>query len=329
MAKKRIVFDFDQHRTKIRYKRAYLTVEQTVRVIVTPVEEALAGHRTGAVTEEEVAEAFLREQVTSHTPSFDWEKAELDMLLERVAAVVNDPELKARTPYELVPELEAVEVKEREKWAELSKGMTLQISPFAKELQEKLRHSYAPMFTKEMREKLREHTQTISGSLTGNPALAKATEAVMVKFHGGLSAAPNSLLPKVELFDAGLDPSVFDDLRQGILDAQFASPLITTNFDQWIVQAVSAAQEVKPEEIVGVGGADVEQRDAQISDADLKELIERLSEIAKSLQEQAGSNQMAMVIVAGVISGLILYVIQYVLAVKYGIALTPPEKTAP
>jgi hypothetical protein len=328
MAKKKIVFDLDEHRTKIRYKRASLTVEQTVRVIITPVEEALAAHRPGAVSAEEVAEAFLREQIVAHSPSFDWEQADLNVLLERVAAAVNDPKLKARTPSELVPELEAVEAKEREKWTELSKGMRQQFAPLAKDLQKKMQQAYPPLLTEKMQKMMREQLQTISGSLVDNSALRKAMEGNLVNLHGGLSSIPTSLLPTVGLIEPGLDPSLFDELRQGILNAQ-SSQLLTTNFDQLIEQAIRAARDGDTRELANAVGTDVEQRGERISDADVKELIDRLSEIAKALQEQVGGHPFAMAIAASVIASLIVYVIQYVLAVKYGITPTPPEKSTP
>jgi len=327
--RKRIVFDLDERRTKIRYKRASLTVEQTVRIIITPVEEALTAYRAGAVTEEAVAEAFLREQIVAHSPSFDWEQADLGLLLKRVAAVMNDPKLKARTPRELVPELEAVEAKERERWAEISKGMTLQVGPLAKELQEKLQQPFAPTFTKEMQEMMLKQTQAISDSLVDSPALAHAMKEQVVKLHGGLSSIPASLIPKAGLFDAGLDPSVLEELRQGIIGSHAFRPVMTVDFDQLIEQALQVAQRVEAERTIDVGARGVEQVEAQVSDADIKAVVERLSEIAEAMQKQAGSNPLAMAIAATVISSLIVYVIQYVLAVKYGITPTPPEKPAP
>jgi hypothetical protein len=327
--KTRIVFDLDEHSTKIRYKRATLTVEQIVAVNFTPVEQALAGHRTGVVSEEEVAAAFLREQVIVHSPSFDWKTAELEVLLERVAAAMTDPKLKARTPKELVPELEAVEVKEREKWAELSKQMGQQIKPLASDLQKKLQQAYPPMLTGQAREAMRKHMQSITGSLLDNVNLQKAFTPSVMKVHGDLSEIASSMIPQARLADLGIDLTAFEQLSQNMLGAPGTRPLVTTNWDQWIEQALRAAQEVEAVEIIDIEDAEVEQPQEQISEADLKELIDRLSEIAKALQEQAGSNPIAISIVATVIGGLILYAIQYVLAVKYGITLTPPEQSSP
>ncbi|HET8955735.1 MAG TPA: hypothetical protein VFN18_08770 [Solirubrobacterales bacterium] len=131
MARKRRVIDLDKLRatSKVRYGRANLTVEQWVSVHATRVERALKAHRAGDANAEDVAWAFIREQVTAHTPSFDWEDADLARLLPRVIAVAKVPKLKAKSADELVPELEEIETKERERWEKMSETIRTSILP--------------------------------------------------------------------------------------------------------------------------------------------------------------------------------------------------------
>ncbi|HEX5608518.1 MAG TPA: hypothetical protein VFX45_00335 [Solirubrobacterales bacterium] len=99
-------------RIKVRYGRATLTVRRSVVILGAPLGEALKAHQRKAISAEEVAWRFLYEQTISHSPTFDWEVVKLNKLLPRVAAVVREPDLKARTPEELIAELERVHADE-------------------------------------------------------------------------------------------------------------------------------------------------------------------------------------------------------------------------
>jgi hypothetical protein len=113
----------DDHRAKVRYGRATLTVERSDGVLMTALSDLLRAHRKGEVSTEEVAWAFIKERVVEHSPTFSWEDIDLLKLLPRVTTVTTEPEVKAKTPEELVPELEALEAKEREQWERARKRM--------------------------------------------------------------------------------------------------------------------------------------------------------------------------------------------------------------
>lgn len=111
---KTLAFRLHALRSKVRYERAVLTVQCWGAVIFTPVADALEGHRQGNANSEDVAWAFVKNRVVEHTASFSWDRANIGKLLPRVAAVTDDPKVKATTPAELVPELEDIEKHELE-----------------------------------------------------------------------------------------------------------------------------------------------------------------------------------------------------------------------
>jgi cell division septation protein DedD len=99
---------------KIRYGRATLTVESWSSVSGSPVAEALEAFRRGELSEEDVAWAFIRKHLVSHSPTFDLGDADLAVLLPRVTAAVHTPDMTAQTPAELILELEKLaEVEQR------------------------------------------------------------------------------------------------------------------------------------------------------------------------------------------------------------------------
>lgn len=129
--KKKRVIDLDRLRAtkKVRYGRANLTVEQWVSVLGTRTELALNAHRQKKANAEDVAWAFVKEQVTGHTPSFNWDEANLVRLLPRIIAVAKVPKLKAQSVEDLIPELEEIEAKEREGWKKLSETIRISVLP--------------------------------------------------------------------------------------------------------------------------------------------------------------------------------------------------------
>jgi hypothetical protein len=126
-AKPQTVLDLDKLRemrqTKVRYGRANLIVYRWGQIALTPIAEALDRWRNGSGSEEDVARAYVRARVASYTPSFSWDDAQIDKLVPRITAVSREPRIKATTPAELAPELDALERKEREHWAESAKAL--------------------------------------------------------------------------------------------------------------------------------------------------------------------------------------------------------------
>jgi hypothetical protein len=115
-------------RAKVRYGRTTLTIERSDGVLMTALSDLLRAHRKGEATKEEVAWAFIKERVVEHSPTFRWKDIDLLKLLPRVTAVTSEPEIKAKSPEELVPELEALEAKEREEWTRARKRMKQALS---------------------------------------------------------------------------------------------------------------------------------------------------------------------------------------------------------
>ncbi len=76
--------------------------------------------RARDATAEEVALAFVRARVKSHSPTFRWKDAELDRLILLVADCSQSPHFKARTADELAEELVKAQDEERERLKRLS-----------------------------------------------------------------------------------------------------------------------------------------------------------------------------------------------------------------
>lgn len=112
----RYVLNTGARQEKVRYGRATLTVQCAVSVGLTQTGEALSDYRGQQATAESVAWTFLKSQTVEHSPTFDWKRVDLAILLPRVTAAMRKPRMKARTADALISELEAVEARERETW---------------------------------------------------------------------------------------------------------------------------------------------------------------------------------------------------------------------
>lgn len=109
--------------SKVRYGRATLTIARWGAVALSDTGEVIGRWREGEATPEDVAWAFVRSRVIDHSPSFEWEGADLGRLVELVAEVAHDPAIKARTVEELAPELDRIERDEREQWRRARESM--------------------------------------------------------------------------------------------------------------------------------------------------------------------------------------------------------------
>ena len=94
---------------KKRYGRASLTIRRWGRLDEffgnTVLAKRISGFRVGNTTAEDVAWAFVRGRVESHSATFTWEDAELDRLIKLVADCSESPHLKATTADALAQEL--------------------------------------------------------------------------------------------------------------------------------------------------------------------------------------------------------------------------------
>lgn len=107
---------------KVRYGRANLTVSRLGNVVFSErTADAIERWRKDRATDEDVAWAFVKDRVIEHTPSFQWDEADIEKLVSRIAAVCNDPQIEARSVAALAPELDRMEKSEQKLLAESSK----------------------------------------------------------------------------------------------------------------------------------------------------------------------------------------------------------------
>jgi hypothetical protein len=293
MAKKRRVIDLDKLRatSKVRYGRANLTVEQWVSVHATGVERAVKAHRAGEASAEDVAWAFVREQVTAHTPSFNWDEADLERLLPRIIAVARVPKLTAKTADELVSELEEIEVKERERW---------------KMLGEQVRKS------------------TLSDALRTNQQSSEAIEGMGV--NRNYEALLNSVRPDLKIVesvrtdlatiskmvqsqvpDLGIDLSRFQHL------AGFGPG---SEWQKLMEQVAEVARSEDASEVVDAVEATADESAAEPFEIDLSPIIERVKELLDQLKNLAPEDSMARALLISIAADLIVRFIEHAITGK-------------
>jgi polyhydroxyalkanoate synthesis regulator phasin len=103
---------------KRRYGRATLSIARHTGIATfdpnRPLAKALRAFRERRATAEDVAWAFIRSRVLSHSPTFSWEGADLQRLIKLVAECSTSPRLTAETPAALADELVKAEHVEHE-----------------------------------------------------------------------------------------------------------------------------------------------------------------------------------------------------------------------
>jgi hypothetical protein len=124
---KALVIDLDKLRTqricKKRYGRAMLTILRSGGLGLfgdQRLGQELAAFRTGKVSAEDVAWAFVRSRVESHSASFHFKDAELERLIGLVTYCSKSPHFKAKTAEELADELVRAQDEGREQMKQLS-----------------------------------------------------------------------------------------------------------------------------------------------------------------------------------------------------------------
>jgi hypothetical protein len=86
--------------------------------------QALTVFRAGEASAEDVAWAFVRSRVDSHSPSFRFEDAELERLIDVVTDCSKSPHFEAKTAEELAEELVKAQDEEREQMKRLTEQFT-------------------------------------------------------------------------------------------------------------------------------------------------------------------------------------------------------------
>lgn len=286
MAKKRRIIDLDKLRatSKVRYGRANLTVELWVSVHGTHIEQALKAHRQEKASAEDVAWAFVKEQVAGHTPSFNWDDVDLDRLLPRVIAVAKVPKLKAKSADELVPELEEIEVKERERWEKLSETIRTSVLPTFPKI--------APTIPKDVLKAMTPAIPKLPISEAAHIQLMQTNKRIAET----VKANPNLQGPMIR------DPEVLKGLR---LDMERISkmvrpqvPPIGIDFErlnqltgfrpggEWfesLKQLAEAAREAGATDAAGAAEATLNESELEPFEIDLQAIYERLKELLENI----------------------------------------------
>lgn len=101
--------------TRVRYGRANLYIARWGELTSGELDTAVRAFESGAGGAQEVCSAFVHSRIESHTASFDFERADLERLVDLVAAAATEPELQARTIDALAAELVDLAAAERDR----------------------------------------------------------------------------------------------------------------------------------------------------------------------------------------------------------------------
>lgn len=102
-------------RARVRYGRANLYIIRWGEFASGDLGAAVRAFEDGEGTARGLCTAFVRSRIESHTPSFDFARADLSRLVDLVAAESSEPELQARTIDGLTAELVDLAGAERER----------------------------------------------------------------------------------------------------------------------------------------------------------------------------------------------------------------------
>jgi hypothetical protein len=307
MAKKRRRIKIERHRERIRYGRATLTIECSASVLMNPLEDALAEWRAGKKTDEEVAWAFVKRQTVKHSPSFDWENADLAVLLPRVTKVITEPVFTAQTPAELMPELEQLEQKNRTTF-KVSKELTKQwAGTFSSKAMSKMFEQFQPDFSNAFSNFTFNYDSVIESSL----ALSSMNLTFDTELVKGMSSA---LTEQVD----------FSKMFSGSVLKLHGTSLV--DWTKWANEVTVAAEDIQFLEIAKAVEATSEATEpASDVDALLKGLQPMFTDLENAIKSTKDSA--ARVILLVVAATLIAIVIQMTLA-KFGIYVVQPQPPA-
>lgn len=337
----------DAQQAKIRYGRATLTIERSDSVYLTPLAPVLEGHRKGELTEDDVAWAFVKERVTAHSPSFKWEGVQLAKLLPRVTAVTTEPKIKAKTPSELAPELEAIEIREREQWKLARKRIKQSIPNISRDFLSSLNRTNE--MARAMRPAYADALETIRPNfaqimkVTGSEISQQALASIRLR----LPEIQETIRPTINLPPFEIDPKAFDAfVSLGKADLRGHTHInrqILSHNEYWrtlFQQVADAARGADSPDIAEAVEASAEEASKKTDDLDIRALTNTLDRLVKeqgrlaeqqqqtnqTLDEMQSDNSITRQIIIGLAVVLIWTLIQVVLAVKFGIYLPPPPE---
>jgi hypothetical protein len=351
-------------KAKVRYGRATLTIERTDGVFMTALSDLLAAHRKEEVSAEEVAWAFIKERVVEHSPTFRWEDIDLLKLLPRVTAVTREPEIKAQTPAELIPELEALEVEERERWERVRKQMKQMLSGGisqdllksvnrTNEIARMMRPAYLDAF-KAFRPAHMEALKAIQPGLNEQilAAMRPLSEQIQQTMKPLSVQIQQTMQPQLRALNFRIDPTVYEGFI-GLSRVDLSKQLglgnqVLANNEAWrplFEQVAEAARGADSPDIAEAVESTAEEAAREPTELDLEgltktlnSLLEEQEHIAKEQQrlanEQQAANQkldaiqsgssLSRQILIGIAVSIIWTLILVILATKFGIYLPPP-----
>ena len=302
-------------RAKVRYGRASLTVSCTPTVIWTPVFEALNALPDGDATEEDVAWAFVRNQVIKTSPTFSWDAVDLDIILPRIAAVMREPRFKARTTAELVSDLRVVENKELEVVRKAQTGL--------QETAKQWSQMVAPQF--DLNKFIGSEFKLSQPDFSGFTHFTTNYDKTFENYLGQV--------PQMKTVFQGLNNLTWttpftNAFRERAKVVTFHGALDQGNWPIVVDGFVGAAEnvgEVEAAEIVEGAAETVKETES----LDLGEAIERLRPMFANLEKAVrnSTDSTTKLLFVAVAAGLLVILIQMLLA-HYGIQVIPPAPPA-
>jgi hypothetical protein len=354
-------------KAKVRYGRATLTVERTDGVLMTSLTELLGAHRKGEASAEDVAWAFIKERVVEHSPTLQWEDIDLLKLLPRVTGVTREPEIKARTPGGLVPELEAIEAKEREQWERARKQMKQMLSGgisqdllksinLTNEIARAMRPAYLDAF-KAFRPAHMDAFKAIrptdmDAMKAIQPGLNEQVRATIQPLSAQIRQA---MQPQLKALNFRIDPKVYEGfigLSRVDLSKQLGlSNQILASNEAWrslFEQVAEAARGADSPDIAEAVESTVEAAAKKPTELDLEGLTATLNSLLKEqerttkeqerladeqqeanqkLAEMQSSSAIPRQMIIGIAISIVWTLILLILATQFGIFLPPPPPT--
>jgi hypothetical protein len=116
---------------KVRYGRAVLRIARWGDLHDSSLGQAIKDFKTGEISRVDLCWEFVRAQIESHSPSFDWDHAELDRLLPLVAHASTEPEFPSTDPDQVAKLLVETQAEQAEQMRETRERLRRQINQFA------------------------------------------------------------------------------------------------------------------------------------------------------------------------------------------------------
>jgi hypothetical protein len=259
-----------QRIAKKRYGRATLTIRRWGGITTlggeTELERSLNRFRAGEDAAEDVAWAYVRARVESHSPTFSWKDADLGRLVKLVTDCSKSPHFEAQTADELAAELAKVQDEEREKFErtaarfaesfsglnKISKLFQPQIAPWAAQ-QQKLFAALSRGFVTPALNKQLLANQSLTKQMSSFGLTPSVRKAMFPTLNPGITSAlaagtlsSQALYGQRVRLPDSLYESITKPLRKSLTPYRVPTPALdalTRHQSFTIGQALAAAQE--------------------------------------------------------------------------------------